>query len=234
VLAALVAAVICQPLDAVYSTAGNPKASGLAVSLPVPSSWVAFDTPIPHAVKAIGARDGSAVVVIHVDPKAVTGWVDGDSGERMQHAALFERRVGDSYVPAFCKIIRTGHAENAKVPTKIVEYGGHDGTTAIHEILFFQFHAGTLVALRMGCSAASQTDADARFAASLPMFTNMFRGTTISSAERASGGGAAAAVVAVVACIAVVGLWLMKRHWAISAARSPKSSNDRPRRRHLR
>jgi hypothetical protein len=61
-----IAAVIAQPPDATYSTAGDPKAQGVRLSIRHPSSWTSRPLAGPGGVRQLRSPDGTAWVSVFV------------------------------------------------------------------------------------------------------------------------------------------------------------------------
>jgi hypothetical protein len=61
-----VAAVIAQPLDASYSSAGEPKAQGARLSIRHPSTWTSHPLDSPGGVRQLRSPDGTAWVSVFV------------------------------------------------------------------------------------------------------------------------------------------------------------------------
>jgi hypothetical protein len=225
----LLAAVICQPLDAVYSTSGDPKNCGLAVSLRYPSSWRRFDPGIPHAVVAFG--DATTVCVVHeqhIDDFAIIqeSW---RVETQVFRELLFNQGIGDSYVPTFCKVLRIGEVEGlGDNPIKVIEYSGSDGKVAIHEMLFVWFYERRLVVLRMGCMDATddQAMADSRFHASLNLFAEILRSASCI-VDRKEGTGWLPAAFAAVAVVLLALACAVASHRRFTSSKGSALSSGR-------
>jgi hypothetical protein len=182
------------------------------MSLRYPSFWTAYDPEIPYAVKGFG--DSGTACILHIQKDAAVWNAVGAANIQALRDALFKMGAGDSFVPGFCKTLRTGEVEGmGDNPVKIVEYAGHDGQIAVHELLFVFFYERRLIVLRMGCRANTQEVADSRFQGLLPTFVEILKSASFKDIHdlHMSPLVIAAWTVFAIACATAIAVYLRRR-----------------------